>query len=362
MGFTTLSSLSILSYLILSLLWYLSLHRPLDCTPAARRAAGWQRRGCTASWVPLPRGHHCRERAMPSMDAWFDETVDSSLRAGTVAAARVVPKHKANSPSTCLSPSACRQLMHVQADVKAGDARGSLASSRSILNEGARGGRGRGRGKGQWGGGRGKGRGKGRGRLGRPKVTVQEPGGEVDYSSTPMQKRSRDPPRELPIVPIGQNANTTLLRSLCPNQHYPSCFQDVSPPPPCAARGQHEGTASDLSWLTCRGAAWMRAGAAQKVRGAHGLPQGRLLRANRDDRRHLSRLQGARPPHSRRSPRSRRSHWWLVDEATELRGRRTRGGRAGRHAACPRWASGGGSRRPAARAASRVARAAPQLR
>ena len=74
---------------------------------------------------------------MPSMDAWFDETVDSSLRAGTVAAARVVPKHKANSPSTCLSPSACRQLMHVQADVKAGDARGSLASSRSILNEGA---------------------------------------------------------------------------------------------------------------------------------------------------------------------------------------------------------------------------------
>ena len=105
---------------------------------------------------------------MPSMDAWFDETVDSSLRAGTVAAARVVPKHKANSPSTCLSPSACRQLMHVQADVKAGDARGSLASSRSILNEGARGGRGRGRGKGQWGGGRGKGRGKGRGRLDRP--------------------------------------------------------------------------------------------------------------------------------------------------------------------------------------------------
>ena len=183
---------------------------------------------------------------MPSMDAWFDATVDSSLRAGTAAGARVVPKPKAHSPSTCLSPEACRQMMHVQADVQAGDAHGSPASSRSILSEGARGGRGKGRGKGK-GRGSGKGRGKGRGRLGRPRVAVQEPGGEVDYSSRPMQKRPRDRPRELPIVPIGQNANTTLLRSLCPNQHYPSCFQDVSPPPPCAARGQHEGTASGLS-------------------------------------------------------------------------------------------------------------------
>ena len=183
---------------------------------------------------------------MPSMDAWFDATVDSSLRAGTAAAARVVPKHKADSPSTCLSPASCRQMMQVPADVQAGDARGSPASSHSILSEGARGGRGKGRGKGK-GRGSGKGRGKGRGRLGRPRVAVQEPGGEVDYSSRPMQKRPRDRPRELPIVPIGQNANTTLLRSLCPNQHYPSCFQDVRPPPPCAARGQHEATAYGLS-------------------------------------------------------------------------------------------------------------------
>ena len=167
---------------------------------------------------------------MPSMDAWFDATVDSNLRAGTAAAAaRVVPKHKAESPSTCLSPASCRQMMQVPADVQAGDARGSPASSHSILSEGARGGRGKGRGKGK-GRGSGKGRGKGRGRLGRPRVAVQEPGGEADYSSRPMQKRRRDPPRELPIVPIGQNANTTLLRALCPNQHYPSCFQDVSPP------------------------------------------------------------------------------------------------------------------------------------
>lgn len=163
------------------------------------------------------------------VDRWFDAAVDRSLRAGTAAAAaaaRVAPKPKADGPSTtCLSPSACRQMMHVQA----GDARGSVASSRSTLSEGARGGRGRGMGK-----GRGRGKGKGRGRLSRPGVTVQEPG-EVDYSSTPMNKRRHDHPRELPVVPIGQNASTAQLRSLCPNQHYPSCFEAVSPPPPRTA-------------------------------------------------------------------------------------------------------------------------------
>ena len=168
---------------------------------------------------------------LDAMDAWFDAAVDRSLRAGTAAAAaaRVAPKPKADGPSTtCLSPSACRQMMHAPA----GDARGSLASSRSTLSEGARGGRGRGMGK-----GRGRGKGKGRGRPSRPRATVREPG-EADYSSTPMNKRRRDRPRELPVVPIGQNANTTQLRSLCPNQHYPSCFEAVSPHRPA----QHEGT------------------------------------------------------------------------------------------------------------------------
>ena len=198
------------------------------------------------------------------MDAWFDAAVDRSLRAGTAAAAaaRVAPKPKADGPSTtCLSPSACRQMIHAPA----GDARASLASSRSTLSEGARGGRGRGMGKGR---GRKYAYAKGRGRPSRPRATVREPG-EADYSSTPMSKRRRDRPRELPVVPIGQNANTTQLRSLCPNQHYPSCFEAVSPPPPRTARGHR---ASDLCWLTCRGATWMRAGAAQEVCAAHDLP------------------------------------------------------------------------------------------
>ena len=162
------------------------------------------------------------------MDAWFDAAVDRSLRAGTAAAAaRVAPKPKADGPSTtCLSPRACRQMMHVEA----GNALAS-ASSRSTLSEGVRGGRGRGMGK-----GRGRGKGKGRGRPSRPRATVREPG-EADYSSTPMNKRRRDRPRELPVVPIGQNVSTTQLRSLCPNQHYPSCFEAVSPQRPA----QHEG-------------------------------------------------------------------------------------------------------------------------
>lgn len=152
------------------------------------------------------------------MDAWFDATVDSSLRAGTAAAAGLARRKLESLPHGALVDLILKHK---------GD------SDTASLSRGR---------KGQRGGGRGRGRGKGRSK-GRPRTAVV-PGGNVDYSSTPMHKRRRDRPRELPIVPIGQNANTTLLRSLCPNQHYPSCFQDVRPPPPCAARGQHEAVAS----------------------------------------------------------------------------------------------------------------------
>ena len=183
------------------------------------------------------------------MDAWFDATVDSSLRAGTVTHRLETLPHSAPVDVVhCVS--GCAALLVALLHSSNRSSTSGAASLRSTPGEGARGGHGRG--KAQKGGGRGrgrgKGRGKGRGRLSRPRVAaVQEPGHDADYSSKLMHTRHRDQPREPPFVPIGQNANTTLLRSLCPNQHYPSCFQDVSPPPPCAARGQHEGTASSLS-------------------------------------------------------------------------------------------------------------------
>ena len=95
-----------------------------------------------------------------------------------------------------------------------------------------RGGRGRGRrpdggGKaGKSSGSRGRGRGRGASKNGRgSKNTFRREALTPDaIARTPMRSRDTDRPQLPPAVPIGENSNTSVLRGLCPNQHYPSCF------------------------------------------------------------------------------------------------------------------------------------------